>query len=143
LLEAAARVAPPQPITSLREGTRAHALRYARRCYDHLAGRLGVALAESLERQRLVVATDAAYTVTGAGARRLAGLGFTVEAGEESRACRDWTEQRAHVAGSLGRTLLTGMLDRGWLVRDARTRALRLSPDGQAGLAADLRVALP
>src|SRR5262249_28146508 len=42
LLEAAARVAPAQPITSLREGTRAHALRYARRCYDHLAGRLGV-----------------------------------------------------------------------------------------------------
>jgi DNA-binding transcriptional ArsR family regulator len=56
LLEAAARVAPPQPITSLREGTRAHALRYARRCYDHLAGRLGVAVAESLERQDFVVA---------------------------------------------------------------------------------------
>jgi len=143
LLEAAARVAPAQPITSLREGTRAHALRYARRCYDHLAGRLGVAVAESLERQGLVVATDAAYTATDEGERRLSQLGFSVVAGEESRACRDWTEQRAHVAGSLGRTLLTGMLDRGWLVRDARTRALRLSPDGQAGLAADFGVALP
>src|SRR5262249_5707769 len=143
LLEAAARVAPAQPITSLREGTRAHALRYARRCYDHLAGRLGVAVAESLVRQGLVGATDAAYTATDEGERRLSQVGFSVVAGEESRACRDWTEQRAHVAGSLGRTLLTGMLDRGWLVRDARTRALRLSPDGQAGLAADFGVALP
>jgi DNA-binding transcriptional ArsR family regulator len=143
LLEAAARVAPPRPITSLREGTRAHALRYARRCYDHLAGRLGVAVAESLQRRGFVVASDAAYTVTDAGARRLTELGFAVLAGEESRTCRDWTEQRAHVAGPLGRTLLTGMLDRGWLVRDARTRALRLSPDGQAGLTADFGVALP
>jgi DNA-binding transcriptional ArsR family regulator len=143
LLEAAARVAPPRPVTSLREGTRAHALRYARRCYDHLAGRLGVAVAESLAKQGFVVATDAAYTVTGEGARRLTELGFTVTAAEESRACRDWTEQRPHIAGSLGRTLLTGMLDRGWLVRDARTRALRLTPDGQAELAADFGVAVP
>jgi DNA-binding transcriptional ArsR family regulator len=143
LLEAAARVAPPRPITSLREGTRAHALRYARRCYDHLAGRLGVTVAESLERQGFVVATDAAYTVTDAGATRLTELGFPVAADQASRACRDWTEQRVHIAGPLGRTLLTGMLDRGWLVRDARTRALRLSPDGQAGLVADFGVALP
>jgi DNA-binding transcriptional ArsR family regulator len=143
LLEAAARVAPAQQITSLREGTRAHALRYARRCYDHLAGRLGVAVAESLERQGLVAVTEAAYTVTDRGATRLSELGFVVVAGEESRACRDWTEQRAHVAGPLGRVLLAGMLDRGWLVRDARTRALRVSQDGQAGLAADFDVSLP
>src|SRR5438094_4167066 len=44
LIEAVARVAPPQPIRSLRQGTRAHALRYAWRCDDHLAGKLGVAV---------------------------------------------------------------------------------------------------
>jgi DNA-binding transcriptional ArsR family regulator len=143
LLEAAARVAPPQPVTSLREGTRAHALRYARRCYDHLAGRLGVAVADALECQGLVIVTDAAFTVTDAGAERLGELSFAVAAGEESRVCRDWTEQRAHVAGPLGRALLTGMLERGWLVRDAHTRALRLSSAGAASLASELRVSLP
>src|SRR5438067_831380 len=51
LIEAAARVAPRLRVTSLREGTRAHAIRYARRCYDHLAGRLGVVVAEALEDQ--------------------------------------------------------------------------------------------
>jgi DNA-binding transcriptional ArsR family regulator len=143
LLEAVARVAPPQPITSLRQGTRAHALRYARRCYDHLAGRVGVALSDALEQQRFVIVGDAAYTVTSPGARRLGELGFTVEAGGESRACRDWTEQRNHVAGPLGRALLAGMLDLDWLVRDARTRALRLTTCGEAGLADELGVALP
>ena len=143
LLEAVARVAPPQPFTSLREGTRAHALRYARRCYDHLAGRLGVAVAEALERDGLVVVTGAAYTVTDTGARRFSELGFAADAGAASRTCRDWTEQRSHVAGPLGRALLSGMLDRGWLLRDRRSRALRVSAVGEAALPAELGIALP
>ena len=49
LIEAVARIAPPQPITSLRQGTRGYAVRYARSCYDHLAGRLGVAVADALQ----------------------------------------------------------------------------------------------
>jgi len=143
LLEAVARVAPPQPVTSLREGTRAYALRYARRCYDHLAGRLGVALADALERRGLVVVTPAAFTLTEVGAKRLSALGFAADAGAESRTCRDWTEQRSHIAGPLGRTLLDGMLDRGWLLRDVRTRALRVTPSGEAALRAELGVAVP
>jgi DNA-binding transcriptional ArsR family regulator len=142
LLEAVARVAPSQPITSLREGTRAHALRYARRCYDHLAGRLSVAVADALERQGYVV-TDAAFTVTDVGAARLCGLGIDARAGETARACRDWTEQRSHVAGPLGRALLTGFLDRGWVERDAKTRALHLTSAGESALPAELGVALP
>lgn len=143
LLEAVARVAPAQPVRSLREGTRAHALRYARRCYDHLAGRLGVALADALQRQRFVEVTDAAYTVTDLGAERLGRLGFELSAGDAARACRDWTEQRSHLAGSVGRSLLTGLLERGWLERDARSRALRVTRAGVCALPAVLGIALP
>lgn len=143
LLEAVARVAPAQPVRSLREGTRAHALRYARRCYDHLAGRLGVALADALERQGFVAVTDAAYTVTDVGAEQLGGLGFELSAGDAARACRDWTEQRSHLAGAVGRSLLTGLLERGWLERDAKSRALRVTEAGAVALPAVLGVALP
>ena len=143
LLEAVARVAPPQPVTSLREGTRAHALRYARRCYDHLAGRVGVAVAESLEREGLVDATDTAFTVTEAGASRFAELGCAVDRGEQSRACRDWTEQRAHIAGSVGRALMSALLERRWLEVDGKTRALRLTPSGRVALPEQLGVRLP
>src|SRR5262245_3472976 len=142
LLEAVARVAPAQPITSLREGTRAHALRYARRCYDHLAGRLGVAVTEALERNGFVVATDAAFTLTGDGADGLSRLGFDVRAGEVARACRDWTEQRSHIAGPLGRELLTGFVGRGWLEPHAKSRALQLTAAGCDGLSGRLGVSL-
>lgn len=44
LIEAVARLAPARQVRSLREGTKAHAIRLARNCYDHIGGRLGVAL---------------------------------------------------------------------------------------------------
>jgi len=142
LLEAAARVAPTRPVTSLREGTRAHALRYARRCYDHLAGLVGVAVAEALEARRLLVASDSVFTVTAAGVPAFADLGVFADAGETARACRDWTEQRNHIAGPLGRALLFALLERGWLEPELRTRALRLTPAGEDGLGR-LSVELP
>jgi DNA-binding transcriptional ArsR family regulator len=97
-LEALARIAPPAPVRSLREGTRAHAVRVARTCYDHLAGRLGVALMAGLveggvlvggdgrhERSRArgdrpsAVGRDLDYRLTDGGARRLRDLGVDVE----------------------------------------------------------------
>jgi DNA-binding transcriptional ArsR family regulator len=115
LIEAVARVAPPQQVRSLRQGTRAHAVRYARHCYDHLAGRLGVAVADAL-------ATD--------GDRKLGALGVAALA---SRPCRDWTEQRDHIACPLGTALLARFLELGWLVRSDHTRALRLTDAGREG----------
>lgn len=142
LLEAAARVAPTRPVTSLREGTRAHALRYARRCYDHLAGRVGVAIAEALEERRFLVAGESVFTVTATGVSALSGLGVSADAGETARTCRDWTEQRSHVAGPLGRALLFALLERSWLEPEPRTRALRVTPAGEDGLRS-LGVELP
>jgi DNA-binding transcriptional ArsR family regulator len=145
LIEAVARVAPTQPVTSLREGTRSHALRYARRCYDHLAGRLGVAVSAALcARGVLAQETDPArYVVTAQGARMLAELEIPTEAGAVARCCLDWTEQRNHVAGRLGQALLSRLLDLGWLRRDAKTRALHVTDRGRADLPLRLGVQLP
>jgi DNA-binding transcriptional ArsR family regulator len=125
LIEAVARVAPPQPVRSLREGTRAHAIRYARSCYDHLAGRLGVAVADAL-------ADD--------GARKLERIGVPPLA---ARPCRDWTEQRDHIAGPLGAALLARFVELGWVARDGRTRALRLTEPGRERFPEVLGVDVP
>jgi DNA-binding transcriptional ArsR family regulator len=144
LLEAVARVAPPQPVTSLRQGTRAHALRYARRCYDHLAGRLGVAVADALQARGVIVANDGAgFIVTEEGVSLLGDLGVAARAGDVARCCLDWTEQRHHVAGALGRDLMSRVLELGWVSCDARTRALHLTDAGRVELPLRLGVRLP
>jgi DNA-binding transcriptional ArsR family regulator len=140
LIEAVARVAPAQPITSMRQGTRAHAVRYARRCYDHLAGRLGVAVTDALRKQGVLAE---GYTVTEKGAATLAGLGVAAEPGEVVRGCLDWTEQQDHIAGPVGRSLMTRLLDLGWIVVFPTTRAVRLTDSGRANLPDRLGVQLP
>jgi DNA-binding transcriptional ArsR family regulator len=145
LIEAVARIAPPQPITSLRQGTRGYAVRYARSCYDHLAGRLGVAVADALQEQGLLIAGNgsAGYTVSEDGASSFAELGIEARSGDVARGCLDWSEQRNHIAGALGRSLMTRLIELEWLVRDSRTRALRLTDAGQTNLPLQLGVQLP
>jgi DNA-binding transcriptional ArsR family regulator len=149
LIEAIARVAPAQPVTSLRQGTRAHTLRYARSCYDHLAGRLGVAVADALLHEGLLAdgaegdGHASGYTVTTRGEQRLVELGITVRTGDVVRPCLDWTEQRNHIGGNLGRSLLSRLLEIGWLSRDQNTRAVRLTEAGHRGLPQLLGVQLP
>lgn len=150
LIETVARVAPPQPVTSLRQGTRAHAMRYARRCYDHLAGRLGVAVLDTFRANGLVIGqgtdhdgTSASYALTPAGAERLSGIGLALPPGETARACLDWTEQRPHLAGKLGHDLLAFLLSKGWVASDKATRAVRVTDLGRKQLPDSLQITLP
>ena len=155
LIEAVARVAPAMPVTSLRQGTRGHAVRYARSCYDHLAGRLGVAVADALLARDLVddggsgradpsrPEDVASFAVTAAGADWLGGLGISVRPRTAVRACLDWTEQRPHLAGPVGRGLLSRLLELGWLERRPGGRALRVTAPGRQSLPRLLGAPLP
>jgi DNA-binding transcriptional ArsR family regulator len=146
LVEVAARLAPTDPVRSLRADDRRRQLRRARTCYGHVAGRLGVSLlASMLERgwldghdgsfrtgsERLSSASrDVVYCVTDAGAAALRELGVDVDAGTGARHCVDWTEQRHHLSGAVGRRLATRLFDLGWLRRAERGRALTLTASG-------------
>ncbi|HEY9096053.1 MAG TPA: winged helix-turn-helix domain-containing protein, partial [Hydrogenophaga sp.] len=110
----------------LRVGPRDQALRLARICYDHLAGRLGMAVAEHLVDNAAVALDDNAHVLPGDGLdRALKRLGVpggaAALAGRAARPvclpCLDWSERRFHVGGRLGALLCAHCLERGWLVR--------------------------
>ena len=134
-LEALARVAPREPVRTLRQATRIDALRAARTCYDHLAGRLGTALMDALL-ARGVVADE---HVTEAGAERLGELGIDLDAisgrRPRFRSCLDWSERRPHAAGKLGAALTARCFELGWVERLDGTRAVRVTPAGEVGFA--------
>src|SRR5437763_15735983 len=141
-LEALALIAPVRPASSLKQARVGSELQAARTCYDHLAGALGVALLESLQRQRLLTPK---LGVSPRGADRFARLGIEIDElarGRRplTRACLDWTERRHHLAGALGAALATSFLERGWIERRPGTRAVRVTDRGRRAMARELTV---
>lgn len=119
-------------------GPRDAALRLARTCFDHLAGKLGVAVTDALRDGGLIVFADGVGLVTDEGRRFLCDFGVDLDAQSASRrplcrTCLDWSERRPHLAGRLGAALLERTLDLGWVARQSGTRALRLTPSGERG----------
>ncbi len=162
LLEVLARLAPAAPVRSLREGTRAHAVRTARTCYDHLAGQLGTAIMAALLAQGALsggdgtfdpasreldqlssIGWDCDYRLTEAGRAWMDDLGVRIASGCRRplvRYCMDWSEQRHHLAGALGAGLLTRLVDLGWLRRSPTSRAVQVTDEGRRGLTRTLGI---
>ncbi|MBB4933948.1 DNA-binding transcriptional ArsR family regulator [Lipingzhangella halophila] len=135
-LEDLASLVEPRPVAArtLRAASKSQALARGRTCYDHLAGRLGVAITEAL-RDRGVL--DATLAVTPAGLEWMAThLDGPVPAGRRplSRTCLDWTERRPHLAGAAGARLCAVLFDRRWIRRIGADRAVVLTSEGEERL---------
>jgi DNA-binding transcriptional ArsR family regulator len=162
-LEALAVIAPPLPVHSLRESSRASALRRSRTCYDHLAGRLGVALMRALIDggdlaghdgtyrpgsavldRPAAYGHDVEYTLTASGHGHLAALGVEADRLPKRRPairyCVDWSEKQHHLSGALGAALTTRFFELGWLRRGTSARVVHLTDDGADGLAKEFGV---
>lgn len=139
VLEVIARISPTVRIHSLRQSRQAAMLQAARTCYDHLAGRAGVALLDALLDKGVLVPVGEVYEVPADGEELLLGLGIDVPAARRSRRkfagpCIDWSERRPHLNGALGAVLTARLLDLGWFARGRQRRALVLTDAGRAGL---------
>jgi DNA-binding transcriptional ArsR family regulator len=139
VLEALSCLGSEAPVTSLRAAGRTEALRAARTCYDHLAGRFGVAVTEALVERDVLRSGDGSFELTGDGELFLVGLGVDVAGARArkrvfARPCLDWSERRPHLAGALGAALADAALDQGWVCRRPNDRGLRVTPKGAAEL---------
>lgn len=155
LVERLAALAPPQPVSSLKAATRAERLRTARTCYDHFAGRLGVALMGSLLDHGRLSGGDGLFHADGADRPASAGRDLDYRLTDDGRAfltdlgvalpdsgtrpavryCIDWTETRHHLAGGAGRALCDRFFAAGWAERLPVYRAVRVTGAGERVLA--------
>lgn len=139
MLEGIMSFAGPEP-SGPRAWRGGEALRTARTCYDHLAGRLGVAIADSLQGEGRLVLTADGGEVTQSGQEFLRDLGADLAGGGRPgrvfcRPCLDWSERRPHIAGRLGAVLCARCLELGWIARQRDTRAVAITPAGREGFA--------
>lgn len=138
-LEALARICPRRSTRSLAGVREDTALSMARLCYDHLAGKVGVAILEALLSDKWLQPSDGAFAASAKGTAGFGHLGIDVDLLRSiprplARGCMDWTERRPHLAGALGASVATALLDQKWLERRQQGRGLRITPAGSAQL---------
>jgi DNA-binding transcriptional ArsR family regulator len=144
-VEALGSLAPARPVLSPRGARVSAALAYARTCYDHLAGRLGVALTDAM----LAAGTlSVDLALTEPGRRRLSDAGIDLDALQArrrplTRGCLDWTQRRPHLGGAVGAAICDRLLSDGALARAEDSRAVRLTDTGRRQLAEVFGCVLP
>lgn len=139
-VESLLRLSGEAAVSSWSAHDRRTAMRAARSCYDHLAGRAGVGLADALVARGLLDERDGVWSAPEDVGAIADGLDIRIDLPDTSRPlvrpCTDWTERRPHVAGRLGRAILDGLLADGWVTRRREDRALRITPRGRERFAA-------
>ncbi|WP_320783456.1 winged helix-turn-helix domain-containing protein [Streptomyces sp. CRN 30] len=164
-LEALALIAPPLPVTSLKQSNRTNALHLARTCYDHLAGQLGTGLMGALLDRGVLTGHDGVhrpvqavhdrpasygrdihYVLTDSGRAQLGELGVDTDRLPPRRPavryCVDWSEHRHHLAGGLGAVLTARLFQLDWIRWGAAPRVVRVTEEGAAGLERSLGLVL-
>lgn len=135
----------PQPKRQARPQPKPSELTYARTCYSHLAGRLAVAIAESLVQRGLVRRETHSFQLTSPGHAWFTRLGIIMTERQMNdprfaRCCLDWTERKHHIAGKLGSAMLEHFRELKWIAPIRGSRAVRVTLEGEKRLWELLRV---
>lgn len=133
VLEQLAAIAPADSLYRAQQ-RKAGDLAQVRSCYDHLAGPLAVALTHAFLAQGMLIEDNGGYRAEASEYWQKIGVVLPDISGRQpfARPCLDWTERQHHVAGPLGRQILTHGLDAGWLQRHAHKRGLLVTAPGRA-----------
>ncbi|WP_281216288.1 ArsR/SmtB family transcription factor [Lysinibacillus capsici] len=137
-LESFLAISPPPEVRSLKQSSQIKLLQDARTCYDHLAGKLGVQLTESLLKAGYLTLEGKQFVLTDEGILFFTTFGIDLTALKRKRrsfshACLDWSERRYHLAGALGCELLNQFFNLGWLLRVPSIRAIKVTEEGKIG----------
>ncbi len=137
LIVALAKIAPVK--RNWRSYRKSRDVTFARTCYDHMAGRVGVAITDAMRARQFIRPAGDDFLITAAGEQFFAALGIDLRDIKKSRRhlarqCLDWTERRPHLGGSLGAAVLECFLARGWIRCRKDVRAVEVTASGRREL---------
>ena len=123
------------------------AIGHARTCYDHLAGKFGVAVTEALLKNRYIFDEYGKYVLTEAGIKWFENLGIAIsDVRKQKRSfaylCLDWSERKHHLAGALGAALLNALLENDWIRCKKNSREVIVTLKGEIELRKQLNIIL-
>ncbi|MGE7918639.1 ArsR/SmtB family transcription factor [Viridibacillus sp. NPDC093762] len=138
ILESLLAISPLPEVCSLKQSSQVKLLQEARTCYDHLAGKLGINLTESMLNSGYLKKEEREFIVTPKGEHFFTEFGIDLNILKRKRrsfshACLDWSERQHHLAGALGHGLMTHFFNLGWIVRVPSIRAVKITDKGKVG----------
>ena len=144
-VEAMANLIPKPEISAKKKTENYPPIKYCRTCYDHLAGKIGVALAESLLEQKIIIEKNNTFEITSEGEKWFSDFGVNIgDAKKQKRIflkpCLDWSERRYHIAGSVGTLLLNKMLEQDWIRRTANSRVIIITAKGEKEMLQNFKI---
>jgi DNA-binding transcriptional ArsR family regulator len=136
VVEAMANLIPKLEIQSKKDTENYPPIKYCRTCYDHLAGKIGVALADSLLKQKIIIENKNTFEVSSEGKKWFSNFGINLEEAQKQKRiflkpCLDWSERRNHIAGSIGSLLFNKMINEDWLRKTKDSRAIIITGKGE------------
>ena len=137
--EAIENIAALMPVSdSLKSAAGQHTagIRYARTCYDHLAGKLGVQVTGIFLKNKWLIAYDDRYELSTGGQRLFESLDIDISATQQQNRkfaypCLDWSERNHHLAGALGAALLDSMINKDWIRKVKHSREILVTGNGR------------
>jgi DNA-binding transcriptional ArsR family regulator len=136
VVEAMANLIPMSETSSKKKEENHSPIKYCRTCYDHLAGKIGVALADSLLEQKVIIEKNNTFEISTEGEKWFSDFGINIEEAQKQKRiflkpCLDWSERRNHIAGSIGTMLLNKMLEQDWIRKAKDSRAIIITGKGE------------
>ncbi|MGF2413790.1 MAG: ArsR/SmtB family transcription factor [Ferruginibacter sp.] len=123
------------------------AIKHCRTCYDHLAGKVGVSIADSLLQQKIIKNSTNGFELSKKGEIWFSDFGIDIISLKKQRrlflrSCLDWSERRHHIAGSLAAALLDKMLLSDWVRRTKNSRAIVITSKGQLNFNSKFKISI-
>jgi DNA-binding transcriptional ArsR family regulator len=144
-IENIAGLMPVSPFSKTTDHTKLPGIKYARTCYDHLAGKIGVQLTDSLLQHKWLIAYTDRYEVSYAGNKWFESLDIDITATQKQKRkfaypCLDWSERNHHLGGALGAALLQSMIRRDWIRNVKHSREIIITGKGKTEMSKTLKL---
>ena len=146
-IENIAGLMSPPPFTESINQSPLKGIKYARTCYDHLAGKIGVQLTHSLLQNKWLIAFNDRYEVSNAGSKHFDNMGIDITATQKQARkfaypCLDWSERNHHLGGALGAALLQSMIQKDWIRKTKHSREIVITGKGGVEISKLFRISL-
>lgn len=146
-VEAMANLIPKPKVAVKMKSEEYPPIKYCRTCYDHLAGKIGVALADSLLEQKIIIEKNGIFEISIDGEKWFSDFGINLENAQKQKRfflkpCLDWSERRNHIAGSIGSLLLNKMISEDWLRKTKDSRAITITGKGEKELLKNFKIVI-